>query len=208
MVARVDPLRKELHLLKLKDLVCRKDVGSKFTTFGLKTAEGHFRCSVCLNQKQNQLLTFSSHEKLAPSLSSFIIPIITGWISHLLSRLPPFYPPLRFLITCQSFIAAHKLQAAHGNLRCPSCRSVPVLRGTTAVVMSQRSPGFGGWGANWNDGNRDFRGGVGRRWLLDPPTHNSELSKDNQLRYKCSLQGGQTEGSPVSLAPEHKVCLW
>lgn len=95
--------------------MCSKDVGSKFTTFDLKTAEGHFGCFEGV--KQNQLLMFSSHEKLAPSLSSFIIPLITGWISRLLSRLPPFYSPLRFLITRRSFIAAHKLQAARGNPR-------------------------------------------------------------------------------------------
>lgn len=38
VVACVDPSREELHLLNLKDFVCRKDVGNKFTLFDLKTA--------------------------------------------------------------------------------------------------------------------------------------------------------------------------
>lgn len=36
----------------------------------------------------------------------------------------------------------------------------------------------------------------------------SRLSKDNQLRCKCSPEGGGIERSPVSFASEHKVCLW
>lgn len=36
----------------------------------------------------------------------------------------------------------------------------------------------------------------------------SGLSKDDQLRCKCSPEGGGTERSPVSFASEHKVCLW
>lgn len=36
VVACVDPSREELHLLNLKDFVCRKD--NKFTPFDLKTA--------------------------------------------------------------------------------------------------------------------------------------------------------------------------
>lgn len=47
-------------------------------------------------------------------------------------------------------------------------------------------------------------------------TSQSRLSKDNQLRCKCSPEwrgggwgeGGEIERSPVSLACEHKVCLW
>lgn len=39
-------------------------------------------------------------------------------------------------------------------------------------------------------------------------TTQSRLSKDNQLRCKCSPEGGGIERSPVSLAWEHKVCLW
>jgi len=36
----------------------------------------------------------------------------------------------------------------------------------------------------------------------------TRLFKENQLRSKCSPQGGGKERSPVSVVAEHKVCLW
>lgn len=97
-----------------------------------------------------------------------------------------------------------RTQADSGDLGWPVCRSVPVPRGASRLTTSKGhvkkvKRGYGR--------KRDFK----RRWKLPlqhAHTTQSRLSKDNQLRSKCSPEGGGIETSPVSLASEHKVCLW
>lgn len=148
-----------------------------------------------------------------PFLSSSVIPLITGWSSHLPSRrwslgLPLFYPLLHSLISHQSPISAHKkTQADSGDLGWPLYRSVPVPRGASGAHDEPKVTIRGG--KRGYDGKRDF---FLKRMDVAPFQHEhttqSRLSKDNQLRCKCSPEGGETERSPVSFASEHKVCLW
>lgn len=79
-VACVDPSRKELHLLNLKDFVCRKDVGNKLTTFDLKTA---FRVTRTLlrersSWKQILLLCYPLNHRLDSSPSRRTPAILTA----------------------------------------------------------------------------------------------------------------------------------
>lgn len=146
-----------------------------------------------------------------PFLSSSMIPLITGWSSHLPSRrwslgLLLFYPPLHSLISHQSPISAHKNP---GRLRWPRVTSVQVSSCAQGRLGAPDEPKVTKRGGKrGDDGKRDLKkdGSYPRQHAR---TTQSRLSKDNQLRCKCSPEeGGGTERSPVSFASEHKVCLW
>lgn len=74
-------------------------------------------------------------------------------------------------------------------------------RGAVGQAISQRIQR--GW---VYDGKKIYK--KGSFALHHAHTAQCRLSKDNQLRCKCSPEGGWTERSPVSFASEHKVCLW
>lgn len=75
--------------------------------------------------------------------------------------------------------------------------------------MSQRS-WLWGWSVVPGTMGKEIWGGEknGSFPLQNAHTTQPRLSKDNQLSWKCSPEGGGTERSPVSFASEHKVCLW
>lgn len=114
-----------------------------------------------------------------PFLSSSVIPLITGWSSHLPSRrwslgLPLFYPLLHSLISHQSPISAHKkTQADSGDLGWPLYRSVPVPRGASGAHDEPKVTIRGG--KRGYDGKRDF---FKKGWTLPPSNMNTQLSPD------------------------------